>query len=95
MENENVIEWLSGQDRVTVTFTQRKFVSRIKKLASEHDEVEIIAENPDGSICAHLPLNYIKVSAPRAGNEMSPERKEQMAQILKEAREKRRNKNGD
>lgn len=62
---DNVIEWLDGQQTVTVTFYQKKFVNRIKKLAESRNDVEIIAENGDGSICAHLPLKFIRISAPR------------------------------
>lgn len=67
---ENVIEWLNGQDWVSVSFAQGKYITKIRKLAESHpDEVKIIAENPDGSICAHVPLKYIKVSPPKKMSE--------------------------
>lgn len=73
MSRENAIEWLNGQDRVTVSFSQGKFINKIKRLAEKNTEVEIVAENKDGSICAHLPLKYIKINPPRV---MSEEQKE-------------------
>lgn len=66
--DENVIEWITGDNRVTLSLTQRKYINKIKKLAANNSEVEIVAENADGSICAHLPLSYIKISKPASRN---------------------------
>jgi len=76
---ENNIEWLNGQQRVTVTLSQAKFINKVKKLAEQREDVEIVAENKDGSICAHLPLKFIKISAPR---QMTEEQKEQARERL-------------
>lgn len=79
---ENVIEFLKDSDTVTVTFSQRRFISKIKRLANEHPEdVKIVAENNDGSIVAHVPVKYIKVSAPRRVN-MTPEQKAALSERL-------------
>lgn len=52
---ENVIEWYTGQDRITVSFSQKKFVNRIKNMTKKYPScVEIIAENEDGSIYATI-----------------------------------------
>ena len=80
---DNAIEWLTGDDRVTVTFDQLKYINKIKKLAEKHPEVEIRAENKDGSITAHLPLNFIKISAPK---QVSEEFKAKASERLKMAR---------
>jgi hypothetical protein len=71
---ENNIEWLNGQQTVTVTLSQGKFINKVKRLAETHEDVEIVAENSDGSICAHLPLKFIKISAPR---QLTEEQREQ------------------
>lgn len=72
---ENCIEWLTNEDVVSVTFSQRKFKNKIKKLAEKYpDEVKIIAENKDGSIFAHIPLSWIKISRPKEVSEKSKER---------------------
>lgn len=76
---ENNIEWLNGQQTVTVTLSQGRFINKVKKLALSYPEIEIIAENEDGSICAHLPLKFIKISAPR---QMTEEQKEQARERL-------------
>lgn len=67
---DNAIEWLTGDDKVTVTFSQRKYISIIKKLAEKSDEVVIKHENNDGSIVAHIPLSFVKISKKK---EMSDE----------------------
>lgn len=77
---ENNIEWLTGQQTVTVTFTQPRFINKVKKLAETHEGVQILAENSDGSICAHVPLKFIKLSAPR---QMTEEQREQARERFK------------
>ena len=54
---ENMIEFLENQERAMVTFTQGRYKSRIRKLAKERPkECQIVAQNPDGSLCAHIPV---------------------------------------
>ena len=64
MENrENVIEWLIGQKHIVVTFTEKKYINKVKKLAEKFpNEVKIKAVNKDGSIVAHLPKTALKLS---------------------------------
>ena len=62
---ENCIEWLNGQDRVTVTLSQGRLINKVKKLSEKYKEVEIVRENKDGTLLAHLPLKFIKISASR------------------------------
>ena len=60
---ENAIEWLTGQDTITVSLTQKRFVNRVRKLAKKYPKtVEIVAENEDGSIMAHLPINALHLT---------------------------------
>lgn len=60
---ENCIEWLNGQNVVSVTLSQKRLISKVKKMAEKHpDLVTILAENEDGSIFAHLPLKAVKLS---------------------------------
>lgn len=61
--NENVIEWISGQNEITCTFTQAKWVNKAKALQEKHpDKVKIIDINKDGSIVVKLPLKALKLS---------------------------------
>lgn len=74
--NENVIEWLTNDSEVTVTLSQRKYITKVKKLQEKYpDEVRIVVENKDGSVVAKLPIKYIKISAPR---KVSEEQREQL-----------------
>ena len=84
---ENVIEWIKRDKEVTVTLANgTKYNSKVRKLAKKYpDEVKIVADNSDGSIVAHLPLSYIKISHPKV---MSEESKMKAAEILKSVREK-------
>lgn len=69
MNKENCIEWLTGDDTITVTLTQRRLISRVKKMATMHENVSIEAENADGSIVAHLPIKalHLTIYPPRMG----------------------------
>lgn len=92
--NENMIEFISGTRSATVTFTNRKHISRIKQLHEERgDEFRYYHENKDGSVCAKLPLKWIKINAgskpgTRAKREMTEEQKEALRERLAAGRAK-------
>ena len=67
MENhENCIEFLTSTRTATVSFTNQKHINRIKKLYEEHkDDFKYFVENDDGSVCAKIPLKWVKISPPR------------------------------
>lgn len=63
--HDNVIEFFTEEKTATLSLHKKKYVNRIKKLAeSRPDEVEL-AENSDGTICATIPLKWIKISPSR------------------------------
>lgn len=71
---ENVIEFLENQERATVTFSQGRYKTRIRRLAAEHpEECQIVAENPDGSLCAHIPVAWVRIALPAARTETQRE----------------------
>ena len=96
--NENMVEWLSGSRSATVTFTNRKHISRIKKLYEERkDEFKYYHENKDGSVCAKIPLKWIRlnpgsVPGTRAKREMSEEEKQVLRERLAAGRAKAKKK---
>ena len=60
---ENCIEWLNGDDTITVTLSQKKYITKVEKLAVKWPELVTICDrNADGSIVAHLPLKALKLS---------------------------------
>lgn len=86
--NENVIEFIRGAETATLTFSQGRYISKIRKLAkSRPDECQIVAENKDGSIMAHVPVSWVKISPKREVN-MTEERRKQLAEILRAGRNK-------
>ncbi|MCD8371231.1 MAG: hypothetical protein LUC94_13085 [Clostridiales bacterium] len=77
---ENVIEFLENANVATVSFSQGRYKSRIRKLAIEKpDMCEIIAENADGSLCAHIPVSWIKIKPPK---EFTSEQRAKMGERL-------------
>ena len=91
MENsENMVEFISGTRTATVTFTNQKHINRMKKLYEERkDDFKYFVENPDGSVCAKIPLKWIKINAgSKTGRVMTEEQKEAARIRLAEARKK-------
>ena len=91
MENtENMIEFISGTRTATVTFTNKKHINRIKNLYEDRkDDFKYFVENPDGSVCAKLPLKWIKINAgSKEGRVMTDEQREAACARLAEARKK-------
>ena len=66
---ENCIEWIRGSQTATVTFPRSRFTTRITKLAELYpDEVQICHVNKDGSIVAHIPVEYVAIRKPKKMN---------------------------
>ena len=88
--NENCIEFLSGERSAVVSFTNKKHINRIKKLYEERkDDFKYFHENTDGSICAKIPLKWIKInSGSKNGRVMTEEQKEAARIRLANARNK-------
>ena len=88
--NENVLEWIRGADTATVTLCQGRYITKIKKLSEKFpDECEIVHENPDGSILAHIPVKWIQIS--RRVRELTDEQRSEIAERFKNAQHKGRN----
>ena len=78
--NENAIEFMTNGTKVTLTFSQGRYKSVIRKLAEKHpDDCQIIADNEDGSICAHVLVARIRISPPKQYTE---EQRQQMRERL-------------
>lgn len=81
--NENAIEFIKDEKRATVTFTQGRYKGRIRKLAKSHpEECQIVAENQDGSMCAHIPVEWIRINP---GIEISKEHRDKLRENIKKA----------
>ncbi len=94
--NENVIDFLSGQRTATVSFTNRKHINRIKKIYEDRkDEFKYFHENRDGSICAKIPLKWVKINPGAKPDPNKPKRvvSEEQKKKMRQALEKYRKEN--
>lgn len=91
---ENCIEFLKDQKRATVTFSQVRYITRIKKLAEKYpEECEIVAINKipgEGEvICAHVPTAWIRVQ-PAVSKELTEEQRKEIGEKLLASRQNSR-----
>ena len=64
-----------------LSFSQGRYKSAIRKLAEKHpDDCQIVADNEDGSICAHVPVAWIRISPPKQYTE---EQRQQMGERMR------------
>lgn len=79
--SENVMEWVRDQKRATLSLSQRRTIARVKKLAVKYpDECQIIAENKDGSLYAHVPVEWIRINP---GKKLTEEERVKMAERMR------------
>lgn len=73
---KNAIEWIKDEERATLTLSQRRTISRVKRLAAKYPEqCKILAENKDGSVYAHIPTSWIRINPEMNLTEEQRERK--------------------
>lgn len=82
LNNENCIEWLSGQHNIICSISQQKYISKIKKLAEKYPKKVKVKFNKDGTICAKLPLKALKLSI--IERELSEEQRKEMSRKFRE-----------
>ena len=79
---ENCIEWITGENTITLSISQKKFIKKVEALCKKHsDKAKIITYNNDGSILAKLPLKALKLSI--IEKELTDEQREEMAEKAK------------
>jgi hypothetical protein len=81
LNNENCIEWLSGQHNIVCSISQQKYITKIKKLAEKYPKKVKIKFNKDGTICAKLPIKALKLSI--IERELSEEQRQEMSRRFK------------
>ena len=86
---ENCNEFLRNDEIATVTFCQARFITKIRKLAEKFpDECQITHENKDGSIVAHVPVKWIKIS--KVDRQLTDEQRAELSERVKIAHAHRR-----
>lgn len=68
------------------SFSQRKWINKITKLAEKYPSEVGIIHNTDGSIYAKVPLSYLKINHPKV---MTDDQKEAAAERMRKARDKK------
>lgn len=64
--NEIAIEWEKGREKATISaYNNSKLKGKIMKYVVSHPNDVDVYENKDGSIVAHVPTKWVKVSPPR------------------------------
>ncbi len=59
---ENCIGWITGEEYIECDFTQKKWITKVKKLADKRPYlVSNFVQNSDGSIHCRLPLKSLKL----------------------------------
>ena len=87
--NENVIEFLNGEDEALLTLSRQKYISRVKRLKKSHPDEVHIEENVDGTIFARVPVRWIKINPTKAVSEEQKKRaKENILKMLESKRMK-------
>lgn len=77
---ENVIEFVRDGKTATLSLSQRRYITRVKQLAERYpDECKILAENEDGSLYAHIPVDWIRINP---GKDLTDEKKEALREAI-------------
>lgn len=83
---ETVYEHEAGQERFTVTASEKWAVNMIRRLKERQPEdVDLLAENDDGSLTASFPASWMRI-VPKRKIEMSDEKRAELRDRLKNYR---------
>lgn len=79
VNHENLLEWLTGEEIIACTFSQRKHVNLFRRMSEKFPEdYRLIHENEDGSIYGTMHINCISFRSPsRLTDEQRAERAKQ------------------
>lgn len=65
-EGENMIEWTRDSKTATLSISQGRIITRVKRLAEKYpDEVKIISDNQGKVLYAHIPVEWIRINPPK------------------------------
>ena len=64
---ETVVSFTKGDDKIEVCTAMKKYINQILKFKEQYpDDVDIIAQNKDGSVYARVPLSWFRFVRPKA-----------------------------
>lgn len=86
--NEFAICWVKGDERASVTAPSGSWLKgRLMKLKEQYPEEVSVHENNDGSVCASVPVSYVKVSHPK---KLTEEQKKAAGERMKALQDRRK-----
>ena len=86
--NETACDFYSCDKHATFCSSERKWINKILKLHEQYPdqvEIQVLPENNQGMILAHIPKNWFKISSPRKVN-YTDEQRAAMAERMKNIR---------
>lgn len=89
--NETAYDYLSCDKHATFCSSETKWINKILKLHEQYPdqvEIQVLPENNQGMILAHIPKGWFKLTPPRK-REMTEEQREAAVKRLADARSKR------
>ena len=86
---ENSIEWITGQDTISLSITQQRYITKVRNLKKKFPKLVKIHTNPDGSIFAKLPLSALKLSIIIREGGMSDEDKKAFVERTQKGKKKK------
>lgn len=83
---ETAYEHLAGNTHFTVTAAERWSIGMLRRLHEKFpDEVTIVAENEDGSIVGHVPVEWMRIRAKKRVT-MTEEQRQAMSERMRKMR---------
>ena len=87
---ETCITRIQDDDHIGVYTSERKYINKIYKLKEQYpDEVVILKENQDGSLCVNLPYDWMPFPKPKTKRTLTEEQKQAASERMKAARLKK------
>ena len=86
--NETACDYLSCDKHATFCSSETKWINKILKLAEQYPnevEIQVLPEDNQGMILAHIPKSWMKISPPRKSN-YTEEQRLAIAERLQSAR---------
>lgn len=82
---DSAVEWVDGSDRATVSLSvhQRSMQNRVRKLKEQKPNLVDYTENEDGSMMAHVPVSWVKISPPKRMN-LTEQQRAEMSQRMRD-----------
>ena len=82
---ETSVEYIKGENYLTWYSDDPKWVNRIRQLASDNADVQIVNDDGDG-VLAHCPVSWFKPPKPPIKRNMTDEQRQAAAERMKNMR---------